>query len=184
MESYNKTSCFYKHVVVDIPHTYMKTVIGKKGKNLKTCCENGVNHAWFNMKRSIIELWGPPESIDTAASNFTDKISVARKLIPEHEIVAFKKENKPDNTDTMISGSLVDALPVERVKFLIGRNGYNFKRVTRESGVSFIWYNETTHAVDIWGPVGNLQKAIDMLFDSIKKTNSIVDTKDIDMDLE
>jgi polyribonucleotide nucleotidyltransferase len=170
---------FYKHIEIDIPHVYMKTVIGKKGKNLKKCCaDNGIKHAWFNMNRSLIEIWGTRENLCVAEERLSQQIDVVRKTIHPEEMQKFKSGYKANVPDVMVSGSL-DDISLENVKQLIGKDGRNFKRITRESGVSFVWYNSQNHTIDIWGPPEQIKNAIDMLSASIKHFKKI--DGDIDM---
>jgi hypothetical protein len=163
---------FYKHVVVDIPHVYMKPVVGKKGAHLKNYCkEYKVNNIWFNMNRNLIEIWGPNESLGKVASVIQDKITKAKKKIPKPELTEFQSKFHVSQ-DVFTSGSLDDTISKENVKHLIGKNGINFKKITRLSNVSYIWYNDSKHTVDIWGPQENLQNAIGMLFSLITTVNS------------
>ena len=170
--SHSTRNNFYKHVVVDIPHVYMKTVVGKKGTHLKSYCkEYKMNNIWFNMKRNLVEIWGPNEALIQVAGVIQDKIMKVKKRIPAQELSEFQsKIHVPE--DVFTSGSLDDTISKDNVKYLIGKNGTNFKKITRLSNVSYIWYNEKTHAVDIWGPSENLQAAIGMLFALITTVNS------------
>ena len=44
------------------------------------------------------------------------------------------------------------------VKFLIGKSGKNFKEITKDSNISFMWYNERDHSVQLWGHTeGNIK---------------------------
>jgi|TARA_Y100000389_G_scaffold41693_1_gene36396 hypothetical protein len=168
---------FYKHVIVDIPHNYMKTVVGKKGANLKNYCKQyKVNNIWFNMNRNLVEIWGPKESLSKVASAIEERITKIKKHIPDNELSEFQsKFNVPQ--DVFTSGTLDDTIARDNVKFLIGRNGINFKKITRLSNVSYIWYNDTTHAIDIWGPKENIQAAVGMLFSMITSVNGQLQLK-------
>lgn len=35
---------------------------------------------------------------------------------------------------------------------IIGKDGRNFKDITRQSGVHYIWYNNTNDTLQFWGP--------------------------------
>ena len=165
------TKTFYKHVIVDIPHIYMKTVVGKKGVNLKNYCkEYKMNNIWFNMNRNLVEIWGPKESLSQVAIAIEERIAKIKKNIPDGELTEFQsKFNVPQ--DVFTSGTLEGTISKNDVKYLIGRNGINFKKITRLSNVSYIWYNDTTHAIDIWGPQENIQAAVGMLFSLITSLN-------------
>jgi hypothetical protein len=62
------------------------------------------------------------------------------------------------------------------VKQLIGITGNNFKKITRDSGVSFIWYHHQNDVIQIWGLSEDIKIAVEMLFskylDLISKNNS------------
>lgn len=163
------TTTFYKHVVVDIPHPYMKYVVGKKGVYLKKCCTNsGVNSVWFNMKRSVVEIYGPVSNLEKASKFVENRIDKVRSKIPQIELEEYKK-TFVENSDSHICGSLDGALTKEQVKYLIGKKGKNFKKFTKDAGVSFIWYDEPNHNIVIWGPQEKLGNAVQMLFQEIDK---------------
>ena len=84
-------------------------------------------------------------------------------------------------SDSNIIGSLDNALSKEKVKFLIGKKGRHFKRITKEANVSFIWYDDTNHNIMIWGPPDNLNKAVSMLFEEIGKVNKTDMVEDMDV---
>ena len=166
------TTTFYKHVVVDIPHPYMKYVVGKKGVHLKKCCTNsGVNSVWFNMKRSVVEIYGPTPNLEKASKFLENRMEKVKAKIPPTELEEYKKTFVA-NSDSHICGSLDGALTKEQVKFLIGKKGKHFKKFTKETGVSFIWYDEPNHNIVIWGPQENLENAVQMLFHEIEKVRN------------
>ena len=166
------TTIFYKHIVVDIPHPYMKYVVGKKGVHLKQCCStSGVNSVWFNMKRNIVEIYGPSDKLENASSYLEKRIEKVRSKVPSTEMEEFKKTMN-FCTDTQVSGSLEGALSKDDVKYLIGKKGKHFKTFTKEANVSFIWYDESSHAVVIWGPQENINIAVQLLYKQIEKIKS------------
>lgn len=172
---------FYKHVVVDVPHPYMKFVVGKKGKILKSCREKtGVDSVWFNMKRNVVEIYGPSHKLEEACNYVRKRIDDVRLKVPKDELEAYK-HNMVYASDSNIVGSLDNALSKEKVKFLIGKKGRHFKRITKEADVSFIWYDDTNHNIMIWGPPDNLNKAVSMLFEEIGKVNKIDMVEDMDV---
>lgn len=173
---------FYKHVVVDFPHPYMKFVVGKKGKTFKQCCTStGVHSIWFNMKRNIVEIYGPKQNLEQATVFLENKMNKVRSKVPQEELDIYRK-NITIPQEHNIVGSLDNALTKDEVKHLIGKNGKNFKKITHESNVSFIWYDEPTHNITIWGPQDNLNIAIKMLFDMISKVKEKQHVHDMDME--
>lgn len=166
------SSTFYKHVHVDIPYPYMKYVVGKKGTYFKKCKENsGVDSIWYNVKRNIVEIYGPQNKLDSASNMLSKQMERVRKKIPNNELEQFQS-TYVKSTDTSIAGSLEGALTKDQVKYLIGKKGKHFKQFTKETNVSFIWYDEENHNVVIWGPQENLEHAIQKLFQQIEKIKS------------
>jgi hypothetical protein len=51
----------------------------------------------------------------------------------------------------------------EKMRLLIGKSGRHFKRITKETGVSFIWYNDETNSIDVWGPKDSLAACVQEL---------------------
>lgn len=166
------TTTFYKHVVVDIPHSYMKYVVGKNGVYLKKCCSNsGVDSVWFNMKRNVVEIYGPTSNLEKATKYLEHRMQKVRSKVPINELEEYKKTCAV-HQDMYVCGSLDGALTREQVKYLIGKKGKNFKTFTKKAGVSFIWYDDAQHNISIWGPQENLSNAVIMLFEEIDKLKS------------
>jgi hypothetical protein len=38
---------------------------------------------------------------------------------------------------------------IQNIGYIIGKDGYYFKKITEASGVSFIWFNKTTQKIEI-----------------------------------
>jgi hypothetical protein len=164
----------------------MKLIVGKKGKHLKQCCADfGVNNIWFNMNRHILEIWGPKMNIDKAAEYFLKKIDTVRMKIPISELKTHS-ESVVREDDMYVSGSVDGVITKDHLKLLIGKNGRHFKRITRDSGVSFIWYNDDKNSIDIWGPKNNLSTCIEKLSSWMAKVQEMriepmTDTTDVEM---
>lgn len=172
MATVNTMSTFYKHVIVDIPHTYMRYVCGKNGAHLKKCCKNmGVDSVWFNMKRNVVEIYGPMTNLEKAGGFVQKRMEQIKTKVPHDELEVFRN-NVHVNEDAYVIGSLVGALEKEEVKYLIGKKGKHFKKVTKDADVSFIWYDEENHSVLIWGPQEHLSNAVQMLFKRIEFVKS------------
>lgn len=169
-------STFYKHVKVDIPYPYMKYVVGKKGNNLKYCCrKSGVNSVWFNVKRNIVEIYGPKDNLDDASKYIENLIqNVKRAKIPKTDLEEYAKScpSYVEEENTSVEGSLEGALHRDKVKFLIGRKGIHFKKITQDAGINFIWYDDVKHAINLWGPKDKLQNAVTMLYEKITSLNT------------
>lgn len=172
-------STFYVHVKVDIPNELMKHVIGTKGKWFKyTANKCGVSNIWYNQKRNLVEIWGPIENLMTAFYAIQNRIKIIKDRF---DII--KSEDATNvftwPTDDYFELSLTEL--VERngysnsdviVKQLIGITGHNFKKITRDSGVSFIWYNHQNDVIQIWGLSEDIKIAVEMLFNKYQKVIS------------
>lgn len=170
---------FYKHVPVEIPYTYMKYVVGKQGQNLKHCCKKtGVNSVWYNVKRNIVEIYGPVDKLD-GASQYISRImhNVKKDKVPCDETGATALAPLADEEETKVEGSLNGAMEKDEVRYLIGRKGVNFKKITTATGVSFIWYDEAKHAIVIWGPKNRLSEAVNLLFKKIAEVKEALVNK-------
>jgi hypothetical protein len=168
----NTPFSFYVHVPVDIPHVLMKHVIGKNGKWFRfTTQHTNVRNIWFNKSRSIVEIWGPVQNLMYAAYAIQERINyvknrfkdclegddgvVVRHEWPNDEYVEFPLTTEEYNLDPAI------------VRHFIGKDGRHFKKITRETGVSFIWYHMYRHCIQIWGPSEALVQAKEMLKNNI-----------------
>ena len=167
---------FYTHVRVDIPHDLMKHVIGTNGRWFKLTSDKCmVDYIWFNKQRSIVEIWGPLHNLMAAHYAILSRINfIKERFIVEHN------ETCDDNKITWPNDSYMEVdlnnpdhlLDVINVKFLIGRQGIHFKHITKQSGVSFIWYNVTNHCIQIWGLQSDIPKAIGLIKERISQINS------------
>lgn len=172
-------STFYSHVKVDIPHELMKHVIGTNGKWFKFTCERCVvSNIWFNKERSIVEIWGPINNLMAANYAIQTRINVIKDRFSFEDDNTNVKMWKNDDYEEMllseisINDSFVGSqLSMSHVRVLIGKFGNGFKKITRESGVSFIWYNNSQQSIQIWGLRQNIEKAKQIIIDRI---NSII----------
>lgn len=176
---------FYKNINVTIPYLYMKFVVGKNGYNFKKCkSKYNVDSVWFNTKRNIVEIYGNQTNIDEAGLYIENLIEkVKRFKIPNDSLNNFKL---PDiNHDKYIEGSLHGALDKTQVKYLIGKKGTHFKRITRECEVSFIWYDENKHSICIWGPESKLENTVNSLYiliNEVKNKSNQINNNDMETD--
>ena len=53
------------------------------------------------------------------------------------------------------------------IPYLIGKDGVHFKRITTMSRTKYIWWNNETKIIEIWGPERNLFLAEKILKDHI-----------------
>ena len=166
---------FYTHVKVNIPHELMKHVIGADGKWFKFVRDKSeVFNIWFNKERNIVEIWGPIANLMQAHYVIQNRINVIKDRFviddtcenmtwPADEYHEFNLKEHDSHCDNSV------------VKRLIGVTGQNFKKITRESGVSFIWYNPTHQLIQIWGLQPNINIATDLLVESLHNIMMIND---------
>jgi len=173
------TQTFYKHLWVTIPKEHMKHVVGRKGINLKACCtRTGVDSVWYNMERNSIEIYGPSDCLDSAIHYMEGRLMQIREKIPIKEMEEYLAQDNDgehiqEEMDTYVSSSLHGLISKENIKYVIGKNGYNFKKITKESNVSFIWYDDNYHIITVWGPKQNISKAIWGIFKQIEHINNL-----------
>jgi hypothetical protein len=170
-------SNFYTHVHVDIPHELMKHVIGTKGKWFHVIKEKCmVSYVWFNKKRSIVEIWGPINYLMSAYYSVLQRITFIKERFA-HELIISDKEvtqNWPNDSYAELDlNSIENFVSHDMIKFLIGRNGQNFKSITKASGVSFIWYNSQKHCIQIWGLSEDIKNSMSMLQSKITQITQI-----------
>lgn len=173
---------FYKNVNVTIPYTYMKYVVGKNGSNLKKCKQKfNVDSVWFNTKRNLVELYGNESNINEASVFIENLIEKVKKYkIPKDTINNF---TLPEILhDKYIEGNLSEVLDKDQVKYLIGKKGINFKKITRECEVSFIWYDENKHSICIWGPETKIKNTVMRLYTLINQIKQNENTDKMETD--
>jgi hypothetical protein len=171
---------FYRHIPVgDIHCDYIKYIVGKRGVNFKSCCfHTGVHSIWFNPKRHILQVYGPVHKLDDACMFMEKHLEFVRSIIPDEH----KQPTVPNSIveeqvpDVCVVAHLDGVMYKQDVKYLIGKRGIFFKQFTKHADVSFIWYDEDTHTVTLWGPKDNLSIAIQLLFDHINTLNAKLNT--------
>ena len=168
-------STFYSHVKVDMPHELMKHVIGTNGKWFKFTCDRCiVSNIWFNKERSIVEIWGPINNLMAANYAIQTRINVIKDRFSFKDEEEHVKMWPNDDYEEMllceisINDNFVGSqLSIHHIRILIGKFGSGFKKITRESGVSFIWYNSNLQSIQLWGLRENIDKAKEIIIDRI-----------------
>ena len=172
-------STFYIHVKVDIPDEYMKHVIGKNGRHFKNIAlQTNVSYIWYNKKRSIVEIWGLIDNLSIAAYAVQTRLNyIKEKLLTQEQIDNYSKllswpndeyfEYDLNNEENLFN--------VNYIHLLIGKEGKNFKYITKTSEASFIWYNNYKNCIQIWSPKDNLEKSIALLENHIQHINSYIE---------
>ena len=63
--------------------------------------------------------------------------------------------NPPNCFYTQLAISLNES----EIRQLIGKNGCNFKRLTNNSNLNYIWWNKSANVIELWGNNYNLLSA-------------------------
>tara|TARA_Y100000389_G_C17466208_1_gene525831 strand:+ start:780 stop:1307 length:528 start_codon:yes stop_codon:yes gene_type:complete len=155
---------FYAHVHVDIPHEYMKHVIGKHGRWFKLTMEKcGVSSIWFNKHRNIVEIWGPFNCLHSAVNEIRYRIQRIKERCCNIEITCDNTYVSHDEyTELLIPNN-------EYIKLIIGYKGINLKHITRISGASFIWYDKQRSSFQIWGEPSCFETTKKMIIEKMDK---------------
>jgi len=169
-------STFYSNIYVDIPELLMKYVIGKKGRCFKEIGEKcNVHYIWYNKKRGIVQIWGPIGNIMSAHYCVLSRIAFVKNQfsldIPQEENNEQITHWKPDDLFEM---ELFDKLEECNVKFLIGKKGSFFKNLTKETGVSFIWYNPQNHSLQVWGTKEDFELVKTSILQKISEISTLI----------
>lgn len=69
---------------------------------------------------------------------------------PQHIIVPGVYSPPSSLTHTMTFVALPITMQDIYLKYVIGREGIQFRRITRRSGISYLWYNREKHGIEIW----------------------------------
>lgn len=177
-------STFYSHVYVDIPHDLMKHVIGINGKWFKyTCKICKVHNMWFNKSRSVVEIWGPLDNLMSANYAIQTRLNVIKDRFSFNDFENVKTWPVDTYSEILLNEISFDEtfigsqLSNDDIRILIGKYGKGFKNITRESGVSFIWYNSVHRSIQIWGLNNDINKAKEIILDRINTifTNNLND---------
>ena len=160
---------FYHHVVVNLQQDLVKHMVGRNGSHLKRYCnETGVDSIWYNAERNIVEIYGPVDRLPYASACIQTHIEFIRSNYYTGNVE--HPNSKQYEVDRYAHVPLHGMLTGDDMKHVIGRNGYHFKRITRDARVSFIWYDEDTHSVVICGLERYIESAVTLILEHIDKT--------------
>lgn len=146
---------FYKNVSVNLLYEDMKHVIGKSGRHLHSLCDRtGVDKIWYNKNRRLFHVWGKRSCLERACKALVAHMNnVAKRYkLTLQEPIAYEE-------DVCVRGSLIGAIDPKNMMHMIGSKGRHFKHVTSSSGVSYIWYDDRTHDIEIWGTPSTMTSA-------------------------
>ena len=168
---------FYQNIHLNLPKDVVKHIIGSKGKNFfeiaKKC---NLASIWYNPDTCAIVLYGEKDHLDEARVYMYKVIEAyVKKYAPEMVNCTYNGNPLEEScTDICLDGLLEN----QNCKHVIGRGGKNFKQITRESSVSFIWYLESTNTIQVFGTKYNTMRAIKLLHEHINEVRRQIDLND------
>ena len=163
MDVIDTEEMFYVNVPVDLPKDMIKHIIGVNARNFKLLSkEYEVKSMWYNNRKKVFTVWGYPDKLSNAYSKLDEMV---RELKNNHPNRKYNNDGFVRKPDKCLNLSLDSWVSRGNVKLLIGKNGYNFKNITRESGLSFMWYNDNNHSIQMWGFDDEHVKATQMIND-------------------
>lgn len=161
---------FYTNVPSKLLYEDMKHVIGKSGRHLHLVCEStGVDKIWYNKGRRMFHVWGKRSCLDAASQAL---VAHMNKVIKRYKLVV--DESVVYEEDVCVRGSLEGAIDPKHMMHLIGLKGRHFKRVTASSGVSYIWYDDQNHQIEIWGLQASMAAAHQQLHELLQSTHETI----------
>ena len=162
-------STFYSFVYVD-PSLNFYNIIGRYGRHLKRCVRTtGVDSVWLNSRSEPprIEIYGPRHRLEDARVYMTTHLKNIWK--DQAKLTNFELTNL--EADRCVSIPLGGLLDKDLVKLLIGRKGHCFKQITRDTRVSFIWYDFDLNQIRIWGQSQTVEHAVVMILTRVSELN-------------
>ena len=169
----SRMTTFYRNIYINLPQLTVKHIIGKNGYNFTKMNEKmNLNYIWYNKDTNAITLYGPSSKLDEA-EKYVKKVieGYTKKFSPDLVDNIFNTNRMEENCFEV---SLKNVLDKDQVKHLIGHKGLNFKEITRKANVYFIWYDDQSHVIKIWGTQYHILHAVKMIHESLDKVNYII----------
>lgn len=160
-------SIWYENIFVTLPKDVMKHIIGKNGSNFtKLSTKLGLKYIWFNSDTNALTLYGERDKLDTAKAHMYEIIeSTVKRYAPD---LITNVYNSNPIEDVMTNLSLENVIEKEQCKHLIGLNGKNFKKITRDSNIYFMWYDDESHSIKVYGTKYHTLKAVQKVHDRLR----------------
>lgn len=172
-------STWYSNIFVSLPKDVMKHIIGKNGSNFtKLSTKLGLKYIWFNSDTNALTLYGERDKLEAAKTHMYEVIeSTVKRYAPD---LLTNVYNSNPIEDVMTILSLHNVIEKEQCKHLIGLNGKNFKKITRDSNIYFMWYDDETHSIKVYGTKYHTLKAIQKVHERLRIIKSFSDEIDDD----
>lgn len=160
-------STWYSNIFVSLPKDVMKHIIGKNGSNFtKLSTKLGLKYIWFNSDTNALTLYGERDKLEAAKAHMYEIIeSTVRRYAPD---LINNVYNSNPIEDVMTILSLENVIERDQCKHLIGLNGKNFKKITRDSNIYFMWYDDETHSIKVYGTKYHTLKAIQKVHERLR----------------
>ena len=135
---------FYANVHVSAKEDAMCHAIGRRGRHFNRIRQHsGADQLVYNKHRGVVHVYGA-----------SDTLGAATEMLRAHlEKVAEEFGRSEREEDVVDEKGLFCVKDVEQahMRHLIGKKGRHFKRLTRHSGTSFVWYDTEEDAIAIYG---------------------------------
>lgn len=161
-------STWYVNIFVTLPKDVMKHIIGKNGSNFtKLSTKLGLKYIWFNSDTNALTLYGERDKLEAAECHMKEIIE-ATVLRYAPDLITNVYNNNPID-DVMTNLSLSNVIDKDQCKHLIGLNGKNFKKITRDSNIYFMWYDDESHSIKVYGTKHHTLKAVQKVHERLQK---------------
>lgn len=172
----NHPKNFYKNIYLRLPPEVIKHIVGKGGQGFIKMSEKfDLDYIWYNKDTNAITLYGESTNLEFAKAQVCEFIeNIVLKHMPSLVLNSKIYNNNP-MSEELTKVSLRNVIDKNDVKHLIGSGGCNFKKITKATGIYFMWYDEAEHLVQIWGTDHHSMKAVKALYDAAKSTIEIIE---------
>ena len=171
-KNYDKEGKFFINVPILLPPYVIKHIVGKNAQNFKLMSNNfEIDYMWYNSYRRMITLWGDQTKLIAAYNGVKEVVEENTK---KYLRTPYKLTNFVHNIDIYVNISLDGWIDKKNVKHLIGKSGSFFKEVTKKCSISFIWYDDKNHSLQLWGHDEGNKNAVSMI------NNKLLDLEHID----
>jgi len=167
-------SIWYANIYLSLPQNVVKHLIGKNGSNFTRLSEKlELKYIWYNCDTNAITMYGDKQRLEAAKEHMCEVIdAIVRRVAPDL-ISSVYNTNLIEDTVTLIS--LENLIHKDDCKHLIGVNGKNFKQITRDANIYFMWYDDTEHSIHIHGTTRHTLKAIQKVHEQLSYVKEVIE---------
>lgn len=150
---------FYANVHVCVKEDVMCHAIGKRGRHFNRIKRAaGIDQLVYNKQRRMIHLYGAQDALDVAADMMRAHLNKVADDFGRCEL----SPEAPDQKDFLSVADIAQG----HMRHIIGKKGRHFKRLTRNSGTSYVWYDTENNSIVIYGSekgIANAKKDLERL---------------------